>query len=211
VLCILVLGPLAGTGRAEPLGPGGGPPGAQAGCPVLPAGCRERIHIYMINGLSLLPCLGGSMTRLAPCIEALGFCKPKVASHYSRWAFQNDIRRVHREDPRAHFVLVGYSMGGGVVHAIAQALEKDGIFIDLMVYIDAHGFFQDLNRRPSNVGKIVSMNCSSWLLAGKGRPGEECHHIDTCFHLAAPRQKETLQILAGELFGVAACCGGPGH
>jgi hypothetical protein len=143
---------------------------------------------------------------LSPFIEKLGFRKPSVGSHYWRWTFQNDIRRIQREDPEARFVLVGFSVGGGVVHSIAQTLEKDGIFIDLVVYIDAHSFLHCLEKRPRNVGKVVNINSSSWLLAGRCHPGEECHHVDTFFHLAAPRQQKTLDTLCRELVELTARC-----
>jgi hypothetical protein len=164
----------------------------------------------MINGLTILPHMCGSMNRMAPCVEELGFSKPKVASHYWRWSYQNDIRRIHEEDPRAHFVLVGYSIGGGVVHSMARTLEKDGIFIDLVIYIDAHSLTHSLKEKPANVGKIVSINSTAWMLAGKCHCGEECHQVKTLFHLAAPRQEKTLDVLSSELLKLAAaCCGVP--
>jgi hypothetical protein len=174
---------------------------------VLPTICREHVHIYMINGLTILPHMCGSMNRMAPCVEELGFCKPKVASHYWRWSYQDDIRRIHQEDPDARFVLVGYSVGGGVVHSMAKTLEKDGIYIDLVVYIDPHSLTHDISTRPANVGKIVSINSTAWMLAGKCHCGEECHKVNTLFHLATPRQQKTLDVLSDELLKLADACG----
>jgi hypothetical protein len=177
---------------------------------LLPDGCQDHIYIYMINGLTILPHMCGSMKKVAPSVEELGFCRTKVACHYWRWSYQNEIRRIHQEDPQAHFVLVGYSVGGGVVHAMAQNLAKDGIFIDLMIYIDAHCITGDLEDRPPNVGKIVGINSTAWTLAGQCHCGEECHTVHTLFHLAAPKQQETLDILGCELLKLAAaCCAAP--
>jgi hypothetical protein len=166
----------------------------------------------MVNGLTIVPHIYGSMNGVGPYVEELGFCAPKVACHYWRWSFQNDIRRIHEQDPEAHFVLVGYSIGGSVVHSMARSLEKDGIFIDLLVYIDAHTFVNDLDKRPANVGKIVSINSCAWVLRGKCHACDECHSVDTKFHLAAVQQEKTLVTLAQELTELAtAVCGAPGH
>jgi hypothetical protein len=204
LLALAALPSEGGAGFRRSLDPP--PPELQARCQAVPACCREHFHIYMINGLTILPHVFGSMNGLAPYVEELGFCKPKVASHYWRWAFQNDIRRIHQADPAARFVLVGYSIGGSVVYSMAQTLAKDGIFIDLIIYIDAHSFVHNFNPRPANVGKIVGINSASWVLAGKCHDGEECHCVDTVFHLAAPRQETTLLVLARELTELAASC-----
>jgi hypothetical protein len=168
-----------------------------------------RAHPYLHDQRPDDPAAHGRQyDRGGPYVEELGFCKPKVASHYWRWSYQNDIRCIHRRDPEARFVLVGYSIGGSVVLSMARALEKDSIFIDLLVYIDAHSFIHSFKTRPANVGKIVSINSTGWFLPGKCHPGEECHSVDTFFHLAIPHQEKTLHTLARELTELATtCCG----
>jgi hypothetical protein len=212
-LCVLALGTITTAsgciGYICPLAP---PPAELSEpCQALPACCRERVHIFMVNGLTILPHVCGSMNGVAGYVEQLGFCEPRVASHYWRWCFQNEIRKIHQEDPEARIVLVGYSIGGSVVYSMAETLEKDGIFIDLIVYLDAHSFIHDLNHRPGNVGKVVSINSSSLWLPGKCHVGEDCHHVDTFWHLALPRKDETLQTLGQALSDLAHDCGGMPH
>lgn len=202
---LLALGALPGSMVAGPLLPLASPPSdLRARCEALPAGCRERLHVYMINGLTILPHMAGSMNAMAPYVEDLGFCRPKVACHFWRWSYQNDIRRIHCTDPEARFVLVGYSMGASVVYSMAQALEKDGVFIDLIILIDGHTFVHDFKETPSNVGRVVSINSTAWALTGKCRPGQTCYTVETFFHLAAPRQPEALRVLGMELIETAA-------
>jgi hypothetical protein len=202
----VVLGLLAcmarpGAAGAQPPLPDESPPERHAPSQSLPACGCEHVYIYMINGLTVLPYMAGSMDRVKPFVEELGFCNVKVATHYWRWSFERDIRRVRAQDPDARFVLVGYSIGGSVVCSMAHALEQDGIFIDLIVYIDAHSFVNDFTKRPTNVGKIVAINSNAWVLRGTCRPGQECYTVDTRFHLATPRRDETLQILAEKVSG----------
>ncbi len=202
--CVLALGTLSSGGCLSAFSPLNPPTPEQSGpCQALPECCRERVHIFMINGLTILPHVCGSMNGVADYVEQMGFCKPRVACHYWRWCFQNEIRKIHAEDPDARFVLVGYSIGGSVVYSMAQTLEADGIFIDEIIYIDAHSFIHDFNHRPANVGKVASLNSTGWFLPGKCHAGEDCVTINTVFHLAIPRKDETLQALARELNDVA--------
>jgi hypothetical protein len=181
----------------------------QQPCAPLPCGA-DHVYVYMVNGLTILPHVFGSMNGVGPHVEEDGFRKPRVASHYWRKAFLKEIRRVRCEDPQARFVLVGYSIGGSVVYGMAQDLQADGIFIDLMIYIDAHSFIHDLGCHPQNVGKVVSINSSSLFLPGKCHPGEECYHVDTPRHLAIPHKDETLAIMTEALRQVrAAACAPP--
>ena len=173
-------------------------------CHSLPAACRERVHVYMINGLTFLPHMVGSMNSVAPYIEDLGFSKTKVGTHYSRWSFQDEIRRIHAQDPGAHFVLIGYSIGGGVVHAMAESLRADGISIDLMVLIDGHSFRHRLSETPANVERVVAINSASPWLAGQSFASQASYSVNAFFHLAAPRREETLRILGNELIHTAA-------
>jgi len=206
---LLALGTLPGSMVADPLLPLASPPSdLRERCEALPAGCRERLHIYMINGFTILPHMCGSMNAMAPYVEDLGFGKPKIACHYWRWSYQNDIRRIHSMDPQARFVLVGYSMGASVVYSMAQSLEKDGVFIDLIVLIDGHSLIHDFKETPSNVGRVVSINATAWALAGKCRPGQTCYTVDSFFHLAAPRRPEALRFLGMELIETAAAAHG---
>jgi hypothetical protein len=173
-------------------------------CQALPPECRGRVHVFMVNGLTILPHLCGSMNGVGRYVEELGFCKPPLATHYGRWCLQKKIRRLHQEDPGARFVLVGYCIGASVVYAMAETLQADGIFIDRLIYIDAHSFVHDLSKHPWNVGKIVSISSSNWFLSGKCQAGQQCHRVDTFWHLGVPRSTETLEVLARELTEVAA-------
>ena len=96
-----------------------------------------------------------------------------------------------------------YSIGGSVVYSMAQALARDGIFIDLIFYIDPHTFVHNFNERPPNVGRIVAVNSMAWVLPGKYYSGDATHTVDTRFHLAAVRQWKTLAVLAYELTALA--------
>jgi hypothetical protein len=155
--------------------------------------------------LTVLPHIYGSLNRLGEPVKGHGFRKPRVGSHYWRWRFQNEIRRLHREDPQARIVLIGYSIGGGVVHSMARALEADGIPIALVLYVDAHSFVNDFHDRPTNVCRVVNVISSAPCLRGRVLAGaEENYQVPGTWHLGVPRHEATLAVLARELARVAA-------
>ncbi len=197
-VCVAVMLSLAAVVGADP------PPPPRDFFPVPPVPRRDHVHIFMVNGLTFFPHVLGSMNGVAPYLEQFGFQPPRVASHYWRWQFQDEIRKIHRDDPDASFVLVGYSIGAGVVHAMAEALAADGIAIDLMVYIDGHSFGPGFDRRPANVRRVVSINSAALALGGRAHAGEEAHRVNTPSHLAAPHLEETLNVLSEALNDLAA-------
>jgi hypothetical protein len=177
---------------------------------------RRHVYVFAINGLTILPHIYGSMNGVGEHIEGLGLPRPRVASHYWRWAFQNEVRRIRAEDPCARFVLIGYSIGGGVTHSMCRALEADGVEIALLVYVDAHTFVNDFHRRPANVCRVVNVISSALCLPGKVLPEADANYrVEGVWHLGVPKHEATLEVLAQELDRVAAtvppCPGEPGH
>src|SRR5262249_36764781 len=114
------------------------------------------------------------------------------------------IRRVHQQDPGAHFVLVGYSMGGGVVHAMAQNLAADGVRIDLVFYIDPQSVTEDLTAHPRTTHRVVNVTSDGPLLRGLPLDGACTERVSGVWHLGVPRDARTLEFLARELAAVAA-------
>lgn len=166
---------------------------------------REHVYVYMVNGLTVLPHIYGSMNQAGPTLTQHGYCHNQTATHYYRWSFQDNIRCVHRCDPQARIVLIGYSIGAGVVHSIAHTLDKEGIPVALMVYLDGHTFVNNFHQRPCNVERIVCITSSAHFLRGCAVPEADClEEIADSRHLSVPKKDATLQILLRELDAVAA-------
>jgi hypothetical protein len=159
----------------------------------------------MINGLTIVPHIYGSLNGIGDSFRELGFEDPRTATHYYRWSFQNKIRCIHREDPQARIVLIGYSIGASVVHSMARALEKEGIPIALLVYLDAHTFVNNFHRRPSNVCRVICITSSGLLLKGATVAEADCiQQVAGAHHLNVPKKMATWHTLVRELDAVAA-------
>src|SRR5205823_5276883 len=77
---------------------------------------------------------------------------------YDMFRFEEEIRRLHKEDAGAHFVLIGFSLGTNVAYEIATGLEEASVPVDLMVYLSGNHVVMPLPyRRPFNVGRVVNL------------------------------------------------------
>ena len=173
-------------------------------CRALPQCQRDHVYIFMVNGFTVLPHIYGSLNGMSDFIEDLGLKRPRVATHYWRWRFQDEIRAIYQRDPEARIVLIGYSMGGGVVQEIARTMCAEGVPIALVIFIDPHGICSDFDHRPGNVVRSVNILSRSPILGGRALGEAENHEVDTFWHLAAPKNRTCVETLARELVGVAA-------
>jgi hypothetical protein len=166
---------------------------------------REHVYVFMVNGLTVLPHIYGSMNPVGRTLSEHGYCHNETATHYYRWSFQNKIRCIHQSDPQARIVLVGYSIGSGVIHSMARTFEKEGIPIALMVYLDGHSIVNHFDEKFCNVERVVNINSSSHILKGCAVPhADYTVQIESSRHLSVPKKEATLEVLLRELDMVAA-------
>jgi hypothetical protein len=204
--CALALGVLAGTAG----------PGCCAAFPAQPAEVREycagldqcrrqHVYVFMINGLTIVPHIYGSLDGYGEALPALGYTHLSVGTHYDRWKYLNQIRCIYQSDPQARIVLIGYSIGGSVVHSVARTLEKEGIPIALLVYLDAHTFVNNFHHRPGNVCRAICITSSGLVLKGRTvYEADAVYHVEGAWHLGVPKTEAVRLTLACELDAVAA-------
>ena len=71
----------------------------------------------------------------------------------------------------ARFVVMGFSLGANAARDVVDGVKADGVWIDLLVYCGGVGLPNDLESRPDNAGRIVSIlgqgvDCG-WTGAGR--------------------------------------------
>src|SRR5271170_3852357 len=127
---LLVAGLQAATGchsffyRGEPLPPGNAPPSLAPQAPE-----REKVHVYLIQGIDLWD--GGDMQSVEKHIQGLGFSNTHLGQFYQTTQFEEEIRALHGTDPKAHFVVMGFSLGAAMASSLVEALQPDGVSVDL--------------------------------------------------------------------------------
>ena len=172
-----------------------------APCQNSPQCCRDHVYIFLIHGLDPLDLanLGG----VRDYIHQLGFNKVYYGQLYHKHYFQEQARRIHREDADAHFVLVGFSFGANMVRDMAQTMKKEGVAVDLLMYLGGNTLENVPADQPENARRIVNILASGKIWHGDNLDRAENVQVPDVWHFGSPTHPETLQTLARELAVVA--------
>jgi hypothetical protein len=155
---------------------------------------RRHVYVFLANGVDPL-CLG-NLSGVRQYLHSLGFTRTYYGQPYHAHWFAKELRRAHKEDPGARFVLMGYGMGADTLRAVARSACQEGIGIDLFVSFQA---------KPEG------------CLSPGAAPAAECERAAVACPLpveqmlGSPTDPRTLHLLATELVEVAALvpCVGP--
>lgn len=156
---------------------------------------RDHVYVYLLNGFSFLPHQYGSMRSIARELRNQGYAHVEVGNQYHRWLFERTMIEAQHADPQARFVLIGYSIGSGVVHSLANAVLQQGIVIDSIVYIDAEPFVANFNETPNNVARVVNIYSADPLLHGEPVPGAWNLRVGDAWHNDVPHHPDTVRVL----------------
>jgi hypothetical protein len=103
----------------------------------LPIGERQKVYAVLVNGLT--PDCGTGLGGLRDKLAEHGFAKVYYGQLcHALWMAQ-EMRRVHKEEPDARFVVVGYDLGGPVAARIARDAVDDGLTVDALILLDPTG------------------------------------------------------------------------
>jgi hypothetical protein len=136
VFRLTLIGFLAGAGGCcSCLNPVEPPPElAIQSCRELPKYCRDHVYVFFMNGID--PVNYGNLTGIREYVDTLGFHKTYYGQVYHVGYFADEIDRIHKEEPDAHFVLVGSGCGARKIRCLADRVNADGVSVDLMVHLD---------------------------------------------------------------------------
>jgi hypothetical protein len=166
-----------------------------ASCQSLPRCCKDHIHIFLLNGLD--PMNYGNLTGLRDYVQSLGFHQTYYGQIYHYWWFRNQIRRIHREDPEAHFVLVGFSIGVNLADALARSLKAEGVYFDTIVFLSGnHPLAPMPSEPPANAGRVVNILASGLMGTRGERDWAEDIRLADSWHFDTPSHVETLEKMA---------------
>ena len=168
-----------------------------------------HIHVFLVNGVD--PLNWGNMAGLRDHIRELHVANIHEGQLYDAVPFEYDIRRLHREEPDAHFVLIGFSLGANAVHMMAADVEEDGVPIDLLVYLSGNHVVMGLpHSRPANVGRVLNLLAGGIMEKVGHRDYAENIRVEGTRHFTLPTHPVTLGVLDRELSAVANAGTAPG-
>jgi hypothetical protein len=177
-------------------------PGLTEPCGEIPQECKSHVYVFLVNGLDPGNC--ANLNGLRDYIQSLGFTKTYYGQLYHAWYFDDELHRLHHEDPEARFVLIGFSFGANVVCAMANSAKEENIPIDLLVYAGGNTLENTEYCHPSNAMHITNILASGCIWNGTELDGAEELRVPDVHHFGSPCHAATVEMLLRELPVVAA-------
>jgi hypothetical protein len=147
------------------------PPGCAEACQAVPCACRGKVYVFLVDGFDPL-----DFSRVAEVRSSLiraGFTKVYNGQFYHGGWFADELRRLHTEEPDAHFVVVGFGSGVEVAASLAESVAKDGIAIDLLASVDAPFWSSAPQKQPANVQQAMAVHGQSLFGATDAVAGQD--------------------------------------
>jgi hypothetical protein len=167
----------------------------------IPAPSRNHVHVFLIHGMD--PMDLANLNGVTEYIQQLGYIKTHYGQLYHLWEFKKEMRRVHKEDPQARFVLIGFSFGANMVRELANAVKDEGILIDLLIYLGGNTLENTPETQPDHVVHIANILAAGCIWNGTTMDRADNIHYTNVWHFGSPTHPRTRELLARELAVVA--------
>src|SRR5262249_38059845 len=128
-------------------------PEATESCAAVAEARRDRVHVFFINGLD--PTNRANFYGLSEPGRPLGFPHVTYGQMYDQPEMRREIVRIHEQDPEAKFVVVGYSLGANLAGSLTHALAREGVTVDLLVYLGGDTLSNSPADLPDNAHHII--------------------------------------------------------
>ena len=177
------------------------PPEQTACCAEVPSRARNHVYVFIVHGMDPLDC--ANLKGLRDYVQSLGFIKTYYGQLYHSSYFTKEICRIHKDDPNARFVLIGFSFGANSVRDLTHAIEPEGIPIDLLVYLGGNTLKNVPEDRPANATRIINILATGAVWNGDTLDDAVNLNYSDVYHFGSPTHERTLGLLAAELTEVA--------
>ena len=152
------------------------------------AQARNKVYAFFMNGADVLELNGFS--ELQDGIICAGYPKLYYAQRSDREWFRKELHRLHRDDPDARFILVGYGSAADQIQELACQVSHEDIPLDAVVYIDPVCAKGDLTQNVPY--RAVILKSHHWLGAPHLKAPETVT-IDRVGHIGVPHHPATVQ------------------
>lgn len=169
---------------------------------LLPAPSRNHVHIFLLHGMDPLDL--ANLNGLTEYIQQLGYIKTHYGQLYHYWEFKKEMQQVHKQDPQARFVVIGFSFGANVGRDLVNAVKEDGILIDLLIYLGGNTLENTPQTQPEHVIHVVNILAAGCIWNGTTMDRADNIHYTNVWHFGSPTHPRTRELLVRELAVVAA-------
>lgn len=169
---------------------------------MIPAPRRSHVHVFLLQGLDPLDL--ANINGLTEYIHQLGYNKTHYGQFFHLWSFRKEMRNIHKQDPEARFVVIGFSLGSFIARELANAVKEENLPIDLLIYLG--GFILDNTPRtqPANAARIANILTAGSVIKGPQMDRAENIRCSDVWHFGLPTHRRTRELLARELAVAAA-------
>ena len=157
-------------------------------------------YVYVINGVD--PFGWGGLSQMTERIRDAGYPDTKFGGWYEVLRFDRQIRAMHRQDPGAQFVIIGYSWGVYRAKALANRLNRDGIPIAMVGYIGGDYLRNTPESLQMGSSRVVNVMGDGYLLTGRNwffngtdLNGADNLRMPGVRHFGLPKQEQTVGAL----------------
>lgn len=157
-------------------------------------------RVYVINGVD--PFGWAGLSEMTDRIRTSGYPDTKFGGWYQVLQFDREIRAAHREDPRAQFVIIGYSFGVYRAQALASRLTRDGIPVAMVGYIGGDYLRNSPASHMAGGPRVVNVMGDGYLLTGRNwffngthLDGADNLRMPGVRHFGLPKQDRTVDAL----------------
>jgi hypothetical protein len=166
-----------------------------------------HVYTFIVNGCD--PFQLGNLKGVADYMRGLGFSQTHFDTYWNYRDVGRQIRAIRQSDPDAKIVLMGYSWASLMVRRLANDLDKEGIALDVLVYLGGDYISNSPRSRPTNVGLVVNIRGHGLMLSGydlffNGADIDKAVNMRLdAGHFALPSQAQTIETLASTLTNLA--------
>jgi hypothetical protein len=168
----------------------------------IPAPSRSHVHVFLLQGLDPLDL--ANMNGLTEYIHQLGYTKTHYGQFFHEWSFKKKMCNIHKEDPQARFVVIGFSLGSYMACELVNAAKKDDLPVDALIYLGGFILDNTPKTQPDNAGYIANILSSGLLIKGPQMDRAENLRYTNVWHFGLPTHPQTRELLARQLAVVAA-------
>ena len=168
---------------------------------------KDRVHFFLINGLD--PLMASNVHGVAAYFRSIGFTNTNSFQWPQTPKARRQIENLHRTNPEARIVLMGFSVGANCVRGLANNLQRDGVYIDCLIYVGGDTVFNTASSKPANVGQIVNITGHGLIFLGRDLyfkgdtiDGAANHRLDAR-HMNIPTSSDTINLVGNAVIALA--------
>jgi hypothetical protein len=151
----------------------------------IPACDRQHVYAFLVNGIT--PALPTGLEGLRDRLADRGFVKTYYGQLCHAPWYYYEMKRLHRENPSARFVVVGYDFGCAAASALAADAVQAGVPVDAVVLLDPVG------KQPMGgcATRTVLVRCG----CGEPAPHTESAAVPGANHFTLPAHPRTVDLV----------------